>query len=213
MRHPRRVDDPFSPAFTQSEVKDHPPGEPMMKRSMLLALSWGTFSMTPMWATDLPPQVAPIYGGSTGTSFSRSCYPGQVLTGFRHRTGWLWVDAIGLLCRPVNSDGTLGSETSVGAMAGGGGGTAGSESCPAGSVVAWVSVAYGSFVNGVHFFCRNWDPATRTFLNERVQLGFGKDLSEPQKQVRCENTKQPVHGIRGRFGWYVDAMGIVCDEP
>jgi hypothetical protein len=205
--------DPFRQVFAQGDVKGSSNRRQMMKLSMLLALSWGTFSMTPTWAADLPPQIAPIYGGSTGTSFSRSCNSGQVLTGFRHRVGWLWVDAVGLLCRPVNSDGTLGSETSVGSMAGGGGGTSGSDSCPAGSVVAWVSVAYGSFVNGVHFFCRIWDPATRSFLNERVQLGFGKDLSEPRMQVRCENTKQPVHGIRGRFGWYVDAMGIVCDEP
>jgi hypothetical protein len=185
----------------------------MMKRSMLLALSWGTFSMTPIWATDLPPQVGPVNGGGSGTGFSRSCTSGQVLTGFRYRVGLFWVDAIGLLCRPVSADGTLGSETSVGSMAGGDGGTSGNTSCPAGSVVAWASISYGSFVNGVHFFCRRWDASTRTFGTERVQLGLGKDLAEPSVQTRCENTKQPVHGIRGRSGWYVDALGIVCDEP
>ena len=184
----------------------------MTKHSMLLALSWATFSMTPVWATDLPPQRGPIYGGSSGTSFSRNCAPGQVVSGFRYRTGW-WVDSIGLLCRPVNADGTLGSETSVGAMAGGGGGTSGSTSCPAGSVVAQARFMYGNFVNGLHFHCRTWSATTRTFGTERVQLGFGKTISDPYTRTDCENTKQPVHGIAGRYGWYVDALGIVCDEP
>ena len=98
-------------------------------------------------------------------------------------------------------------------MAGGGSGTSGSKSCPAGSVVAWVAIMYGNFVNGVHFHCRVWEPSTRTFAAERVQLGFGKTISDPYAQTRCENTKQPVHGIAGRYGWYVDALGIVCDEP
>ena len=184
----------------------------MIKHSTLFALSWAMFSTVPALFADLPPQRGPINGGSSGTSFSRSCAPGQVVTGFRYRTGW-WVDAIGLLCRPVKSDGTLGPETSVGAMAGGGGGTSGNKSCPAGSVVAWVNLMYGNFVNGVHFHCRIWVSSTKTFGPERVQLGFGKSISDPYVQTRCESTKQPVHGIAGRYGWYVDALGIVCDEP
>src|SRR3954470_16189159 len=106
-----------------------------MNRSMLLALSWGTFSLAPLSATDLPTQKLPVYGGSGGTAFERSCGAGMVLTGFRYRSGF-FVDALGLLCRPVNADGKLGSETTVGTLAGGGGGTSKSVSCPAGSVVA-----------------------------------------------------------------------------
>jgi hypothetical protein len=186
-------------------------GESMMKRPMLLALSWGAFSMTPMMSTDLPPQSLPIYGGASGTSFTRSCGAGRVISGFTYRTA-LWVDAIGLLCRPVNANGTLGSESAVGTLAGGGGGTSGSKSCPAGSVVAWVWVSFGLFVDGVHFSCRAWDPATRTFGVDRGQYSVGKDALNSTREI-CENPTQPGHAIRGRSGWYVDAFGLICDEP
>ena len=183
-----------------------------MKRSMMLALSWGTFAITPLRAPDLPPQQLPVYGGSSGTAFTRSCGSGYVLTGFRYRIG-IWVDAVGIMCRQVKSDGTLGSETTVGTMAGGGAGTLGTTSCPAGSVVAIATVAYGMLVNGFHFRCHVWDAASRKWTSERVQLAFGRYLIDTQTVSRCEDKSQPVHAIRGRVGWFVDAIGIVCDEP
>jgi hypothetical protein len=181
----------------------------MMNRSMLLALSWGTFSLAPLGATDLPPQLLPVYGGSSGTAFTRSCASGQVLTGFRYRLGW-WIDAIGVLCRPVNENGTLGSETTAGTLAGGGGGTSGSISCPVGSVIGRVLISSGSFVDGIHFSCRAWDASTRKFGDDRGQWAIGK--SAGNREV-CEDSRQPGHGVRGRSATYVDAFGLICDEP
>lgn len=77
----------------------------------------------------------PPIGGIGGSAFSRECPDGNVLTGIRYRRGLL-VDGIGIKCRPIRSDGTLGAEVNAGSMAGGSGGTSGSVSCPSGEVVA-----------------------------------------------------------------------------
>ena len=66
-----------------------------------------------------------IYGGGGGSAFTRTCGNNRVMTGFQYRKG-LVIDGIGLLCRPVQSNGTLGSE-SAGSMAGGGGGSFGTQ--------------------------------------------------------------------------------------
>src|SRR5262245_59792054 len=75
-------------------------------------------------ARDLPVQtLAPAGYPTGGTSFTRTCPSGSVLTGIRTRKG-LIIDAIGIRCRTVGADGTLGTETSVGTLAGGDGGSA-----------------------------------------------------------------------------------------
>src|SRR5947207_4805717 len=74
----------------------------------------------------------PLIGASGGTSFSRNCPSGQVLTGFRWRTG-VAVDGLGIKCSVLLSDGSLGAETNAGEMAGGNGGTPGSDHCRGGA--------------------------------------------------------------------------------
>ena len=118
--------------------------------------------------SDLPPQQLPIHGGGGGAAFTRTCGANRVMTGFQFRRG-LWFDAIGLLCRPVSSSGTLGAE-SAGSLAGGTGGTFGTRSCPAGSVVAGGTVDYGSVIETVRINCRDWNAARRTFGSVEVVL-------------------------------------------
>ena len=183
----------------------------MLKHSMLLALSWGTFSMAPIAAPDLTPQKLPVYGGSGGVAFERSCGAGKVLTGFRYRTG-MFLDAVGLLCRPVYADGTLGPETSVGTLAGGGGGTSSAHGCAAGGVVTGVTIHAGTFINGIHVTCMHWLAAERRYALEDFGWFFGTTVPYPKKEA-CESDRQPAHGIRGRAATYVDAFGVVCDEP
>ena len=184
----------------------------MTPRSLLLALSWGTLSMAPLRSNMLPPQLLPVYGGSGGTAFSRDCGAGKVLTGLRYRTGLL-VDALGLLCRPVSSGGTLGPESTVGTLVGGGGGSSGSVSCASGTVVTTAAISHGSVVNGVVLYCRVWNAGSRKFVGspvseERVGLGGANHKTE-----ECEASTQPASGFRGRAGLVVDAIGFVCDEP
>jgi hypothetical protein len=187
----------------------------MIARSTLLALSLGMFSVAPVSSTYLPPQYLPVYGGSGGTAFTRSCGAGKVLTGLRFRGGLL-VDAVGILCRPVLADGTLGPESNVGTLAGGGGGTAGTSSCGAGRVVSRAHIAYGTYVNFIDPYCQDWNAGTRRFggtaywsgVRVGSEMGGGTFTNEA-----CEALTQPANGIQGRAHSLVDAIGLICNEP
>ena len=155
----------------------------------------------------------PLIGGVGGTAFTSECPDNHVLTGFRYRRGLL-VDAIGIKCRPVRADGTLGAEINSGNLVGGGGGTAGSVSCPIGKVVAWESgLSSGAGISKLYFRCYRWFPASRTWAGEEspslVVVGNGWTLTEHT----CSAATAPATGIRGRNGMIVDAVGLHCSIP
>ena len=184
-----------------------------MHRSMLIPLALATISMTPS-APDAP-QYFPIVGGSGGSGFTRSCGAGKVLTGVFGREG-MWVDAIGVLCRPVSSSGTLGAQSTVGSAACGGGGTSTSVSCASGTVISEIFVRAGSLVNAIAITCKKWDAATRKFVGPLPgsSPGMGSMSSGGSEYwQKCELAKQPANGIRGRAAAAVDAIGLICDEP
>ena len=182
-------------------------------RSHIPAVIGGILALAPLRAPDLPPQVFPVYGGSGGSAFTRSCGAGRVLTGLRFRAG-MSLDAIGLLCRNVNADGSLGTESAVGTLAGGGGGTAGSASCPAGTVANGARIFYGTYVDGVILHCKAWDKSTRSFTTPNAgQANAGRFTLNTSKISICELSTQPVVALRGREAGLVDAVGLTCDEP
>lgn len=169
---------------------------------------------TPRASADLAPQVLPAFGGPGGRSFSQGCSTAAVLTGIRVRRGTV-IDAVGLLCRTVASDGQLGSEAASGTMVGGDGGTAASARCPAGSVVAGATVhsaAPLTPVVGVTLRCRNWVASTRRFgsTSTEVRVGVGAAFGGT---AACSQAVQPARLIHGRSGLVVDALGFACDEP
>lgn len=184
----------------------------MITRSTSLLLAWGALALVPMRAPDLPTQNLPVFGGAGGTAFTRSCGTGRVLSGLRYRAG-LSLDAIGLLCRPVGSDGTLGSETTVGAMAGGSGGTFAVARCKAGYVVHGAYFRYGTFVDGLRMHCVPWHPTTRSFHGVGHVEYIGRTEDNSSGSGFCEAQTQPVVAIRGRAASLVDAIGFSCNEP
>jgi hypothetical protein len=163
-------------------------------------------------ARDLPAQLLPVLGGSGGTSFTRDCGPGRVMTGLRYRTGTV-VDALGLLCRPVASDGTLLPETTVGTLVGGGGGNSGTVSCPSGHVVVGAKMYYGLYVDGVALVCRSWVPSTRSWSSANGSVVVLGTSAPSNATETCGAAAQPAHAIRGRSGSFIDALGFTCDEP
>jgi hypothetical protein len=185
----------------------------MFTRTILMALASSALALLPMRAPDLPAQLLPVLGGSGGSAFARSCGAGRVLTGLRVRAG-LSLDAIGLLCRPVNADGSLGSESTVGTLAGGGGGTADFDSCPAASVAVGARIFYGTYVDGVILFCHAWDKSTRRFGSSKVyEVKVGRTTMSTLRTTLCEQPTQPMVALRGREASLVDAVGFICDEP
>lgn len=182
-------------------------------RSVLLTVACGVIPLSAA-SPVLPAQLLPVYGGAGGTAFTRSCGAGNVLTGLRYRAG-LVVDAVGLLCRPVNTDGTLGSETTVGTLVGGGAGTSATTSCGSGRVATGAVIRHGSFVDRVALICLLWKASSRSFGGgageEYASAGTG--IGAAKSTERCEASTQPANGMRGRAHSLVDAIGFICDEP
>jgi hypothetical protein len=185
----------------------------MLARSMILGVTWSALALVPRSAPDLSAQYLPVYGGSGGAAFTRSCGSGKVLTGIRYRAG-MSIDAIGLLCRQVLADGSLGSESTVGTLVGGGGGTAGSDSCPAGTVITGGRIHYGTYVDAVSLYCHTWDKATRTSSGPlQGYAGTGRVAFSTSASAICEQKSQPMVALRGREASMVDALGFICNEP
>jgi hypothetical protein len=181
---------------------------------------------TAVHAQDNAAQALPAIGTDGGTSFTRQCGAGQVLTGVRARVG-LIIDALGVKCRSVNANGTLGTEFNVGALAGGTGGIETSGSCPAGSVVSGQAGAKAVPV-GIAYFdlrCRRWESATRRFTGSVVAVihvisgvGAARIVVDAVPHVGlppsdCSRQEQPVVLLRGRAGAVVDAAALTCNEP
>lgn len=173
-------------------------------------------TLTPVLAApppDAPAQVFAAVGGSGGTAFSRRCGAGHVMTGLRFRVG-LVIDALVLLCRPVRSDGTLGTELQVGTAVGGGGPyTTGR--CSAGNVVAKTFIEHGTYVDRLQMNCAPWNAATRSWSDTSggfFNIGDFRPFNEHSTQ-NCTNTRQPVAGIHGRAASVIDKLGVICDEP
>jgi hypothetical protein len=176
----------------------------MVNRTAFTMIAWSVFF--------LPPQYLPIYGGGGGNSYTRSCGAGKVLTGFTYRSGML-IDAIGVQCRPVLSNGSLGPQ-STGTLVGGSGGTTATRSCAADRVVTSLKIYYGSWINEIRITCRLWNPSTRKFGGTETYASVGpQSLPDHTSTETCESDTQPGNGIRGRAANAVDAIGMICDEP
>lgn len=187
----------------------------MFLRSVLYAISGATIAVLPTRATRLlPRQLLPVYGGSGGNAFSLYCGSGKVLTGLRFRTGGV-VDAVGLLCTPVSTDGKLGQETTVGTLVGGGGGVSDVRHCVRGSVVVGAAIKHGMYVDRIALRCADWNWVGRRFTNPIETLSAAPQLvsTAPENIEQCGSAAQPAIGIRGRAYSLVDAVGFVCDEP
>lgn len=167
-------------------------------------------------AQDFPRQELAVMGGSGGTAFSRSCPVGSVLTGVRARVG-LAIDAIGIKCRAVQANGSLGSESNVGTMVGGSGGSSFSGSCPVGSVIrSQMGTDDGvTIISYLTLGCYAWSASTRTVGSVQT-----KDIRVFTPAVHglfapsfCLRDAQPARAIQGRAGSLVDAFGLICNEP
>ena len=182
-------------------------------RQALVALAWGTLALAPLRATDLPEQKLPIEGGAGGVAFSRECGAGKVLTGFRYGANPALV-AIGLVCKPVAADGTLGGSSSEGTRVGGITGEFAQVHCLAGQVVGSAIIYYGSVVEGLQMHCYAWKPNTRRMGDSYASaVRIGRTTTGKAAGTSCTSSTQPVVAMRGRADRLVDAIGFTCDEP
>ena len=162
-------------------------------------------------------ETLPLIGGATsGTTFTRRCPDNHVLTGLRWRKG-LVLDGVGIKCRPVFSSG-LGAENNYGTMAGGNGGTGGSDGCGPANVQEVVAGQKGGSggvgVAGLVLECHPWLASSKAWgggtPTSRIEVLF----NAPQlNQHKCADSKKPAVGITGRHGSIIDAFALICDTP
>jgi hypothetical protein len=185
----------------------------MSIRMTVLGLATGVLALVPLRSTDLPEQRLPVEGGSGGAAFTRECGAGKVLTGFRYGANPSLV-AIGLVCRPVHADGSLGAATSVDTRVGGTSGEFGQVQCLAGQVVGGAIIYYGTVVEGLQVHCYAWKPSTRRMGDSYASaVRIGRTTTGKPAGASCTASTQPVVAMRGRADRLVDAIGFTCDEP
>lgn len=115
------------------------------------------------------------HGGGSGTTSQLSCPSGYVAVGVVSRAG-IYVDAVGLLCSYLYSDGSLGTAYAYGPT-GGSGGTYYSDQCPAGQMLVGLDGRSYSWTDQISGFCspvRTWvssSPAVYTYLAQRGGTG------------------------------------------
>ncbi|MEW5918301.1 MAG: hypothetical protein AB1762_18000 [Gemmatimonadota bacterium] len=185
---------------------------PLLAIVLFAALANPFFAQRP--TSNLPAQRSPIFGGAGGVPFVLSCGPRNVLTGLRARAD-AFVFAIGITCRSVLDDGSLGPESVVGEMAGGTSGAPVAAGCATGRVLSAVDVHASTYVQSLVLYCRGWDSAHRRVAaggTEAIRIGQ-PTVGVAQHRTRCEFDKQPMTGVWGRAQSLVDAIGFVCDEP
>lgn len=124
-----------------------------------------------------------------------------------------WIDQLGLMCRTVNPDGTLGNFYTKGPVGGQGGRHSGSSQCRDGFVVTAAFGQSSSFVDSFRASCKRWDAAARKPTGvpvEEVWVANSKPLSA-YNIFACQGTAVGK-ALRGKYGWYIDSLQFVCDQ-
>lgn len=165
--------------------------------------------------------VSPRAGGSGGDhSYDLDCGSDAVLTGLSGRWG-SWMDSIGIICRKVNTDGTLGSSFTRGPKGGTGGTEGGNPGCEPGNVVQSVRASTGTYVNGITFFCGAWSPSNRTVARAptaggAVDIGIighaSSQFGIQNSLLECPTDGKPAKAFRGKYGAFIDSTSLVCDS-
>ena len=174
--------------------------------------------------TDLP-----LTGGSGGNLDRSECPRGSYLVGLAGRTGE-WVERIAPVCAPwLRSSQTFGAPT-VGKFLGTGGGGQEVQSELIGGIPA--RVCRGVNTNNI-IAVRVWHIDTLRSQNRFVQhievgcmslttpldtgfLTFGPRSADAEERVAGMGNLSPcpagegIVGIHGRFGLFVDALGLIC---
>jgi hypothetical protein len=187
----------------------------VLHRFLLLSMLVGM----PAHATDLP-----VEGGPGGGDFRSDC-SGDFVAGFFLRSG-SWVDAIGLKCASLDpATGKFSRPAWNKPYYGGNGGGPQESVCPDDSYVSGIKFGYTGtgtdihYVDYVEFVCT---PVQGGLPHPGICLqtengcwdinpdkpGSGP-FNRPPFEQSCPEGEAAI-GIRGRYGSYVDALGLIC---
>lgn len=171
--------------------------------------------------------VTEVYGGPGGGQFNLTCPANAVLVGFQARAG-AWVDAVGIICAPLDvASHRPSASRKVQGWAGGNGGSPQESYCARGEFLTGVGVAHTrgnnlprQYVNTIGLACGG-----RSHIDRCISSGEGCGWIPPVvrgpvisvvKEYSYDSIVCPAGevavGVVGRSGKYVDALGLVCRE-
>lgn len=154
-------------------------------------------------------QTFPAVGGAGKHADPAQCEPDEYLVGFEGHVG-LWIDRIRPLCAKISSDGRRGEINAEQSAFGGSGGSPAEFSCPADSIVYSITPAItpNQELGSVTFNC--YRPLDGQYLPDQLRFG-GTRASAGQASQSCPSG-EVGSGIMLRYGQYVNAIGLICDE-
>jgi hypothetical protein len=181
----------------------------------------GSFTMGRGTQTDAS---LPLMGGEGGGFFSARCQQGQLLTGFDLWTGDD-VDAIRPICVTAYGRAEVGRLEVYPSKFGGDGGSERQLICPqetpivVGMYILWEGLKTIT-VNDIHLWCGLAE------TTQNLSLGSNADFDGPRSTrerfdplVKWDDAKQDCPdtlvavGINGRYGEFLDAVGLICGPP
>lgn len=173
--------------------------------------------------------ISEVMGGPGGGPFMLKCDSRSALVGFEARAG-AWVDAIGIVCATVvdPKTGRTAPQRMAQGMTGGPDGVRQESYCPAGSSIVGIGLAHTrghglprQYVNTVDLYCQG-NPGGKRCISSGQGCGSiapiirGPIISIVKEyafdQIGCP-AGEVAKGIHGRSGKFVDAIGLICEEP
>lgn len=154
------------------------------------------------------PYTLPPHGGYGGTPVSTRCLYGYVAVGIHGRSGQN-IDRLGLICRQLNADRSLGTYYISNSYGGSGGGYFEVE-CARGTAIVGIEGFSGSYINGMFMTCATpatWGRGTGIdFYSRYIGGNVGSYFSE-----QC-TSGSVVTGFNLRVGGLVDQMQTFCSK-
>ncbi|MFP2933116.1 hypothetical protein ACLESO_49805 [Pyxidicoccus sp. 3LG] len=149
----------------------------------------------------------PYRGGYGGGNYDLDCPAGYVATGVFGRAG-KYIDRMGLTCKQLNSDGSLGGTYNTPSVGGGGGGDF-SLGCTDGEAIVGLGGASGGYVDRLGLICAkpmDWLTASNPHYTTQAGGGGGGAFDD-----RCP-AAHVVTSILVNAGGLVDGVRARCNR-
>jgi hypothetical protein len=150
----------------------------------------------------------PVQGGTTGFPTQTECPGGYVAVGIHGRFG-LHIDRLGLVCRVLNADNSLGATYYAGAQ-GGFGGDHFELWCPSGQAIAGFQGYSSDYIHQLKLHCSTpsvgFSPAPTESDSNPIGSYTGSSFS-----AMCPRSYL-VTSLKVKVGSFVDQMQTVCTQ-
>jgi hypothetical protein len=145
-------------------------------------------------------------GPNRGNGNARvDCPEGSIVTGLVGKKGE-YITTIGLMCSPLNSDGSTGTRTTFDLW-----GTYGPHAwsgveCPTNSGLYGINGVYGGYVDRIQGVCR-----FITHEEDSEYTGWAGEGGTDEDEKTCSEGHY-VTGIRIKWGNYIDGLTLICTQ-